>query len=525
MDVRSIAAIGVALVACVATPARGQVRAELVAGGFTQPVAFVQDPSDATVQLVVQQDGRIRALRDGAVQEADYLDLRAVVRNSGEQGLLGLAFAPDYAASGRVFVNFVNTSGHTVIARFRRSAADPLRADPSSRFDLRWPDGQRIIEQPFSNHNGGNLAFGPDGFLYIGMGDGGSGNDPFHNAQNPQTLLGKMLRINVSVPDADPEGYDVPATNPFVGQPGVLGEIWSFGLRNPWRWSFDDPARGGTGALVIADVGQNNWEEISYEPAGRGGRNYGWRNREGAHDNVLSLPPFSLPLIDPIVEYPHGQGSSITGGVVYRGSALGASFRGRYLYADFVQSRVWSVRLTVNAVTREATAGDLVEHTAELGQAAENPSSFGVDAAGEVYIVSYAGSIFRLLGVVEPGPGFSSGLRPRPPGVEPIGRAVPRNAVASQPGLATRLQATEPMAPSSRPHLCLATDLTGILRLFDLLTVGEGGWLVIDAPETNGDEIVVRLELIGRQLSMTIRFVPVSEREGEPRLTLSPDRC
>ena len=373
-----------------------QMRAELVASGFTQPVAFVQDPSDPTVQLVVQQDGRIRALKSGIVQSADYLDLRSVVRNSGEQGLLGLAFAPDYAVSGRVYVNFINLQTDTVIARFRRSASDPLRADPATRFDFRWPDGQRVITQPFDNHNGGHLAFGPDGYLYIGMGDGGSGNDPMHLAQNPQSLLGKMLRIDVSVSDNDPEGYNVPPTNPFVGRPGVLGEIWSFGLRNPWRWSFDDPSRGGTGAMVIGDVGQNAFEEIDFEPAGRGGRNYGWRNREGAHQNVTSQPPFSQPLVDPIFEYARSVGQSVTGGYVYRGSLLGAAARGRYFFADFITSRVWSVQLTIAPGTGEATASDLVEHTGDLRAAASSPSSFGVDAAGELYVVNYGGTVYRL---------------------------------------------------------------------------------------------------------------------------------
>ena len=184
------------------------------------------------------------------------------------------------------------TAGDTVVARFRRSA-NPLIADPVSRFDLRWggAGSPRFIDQPFANHNGGHLAFGPDGFLYIGLGDGGSGNDPDHRAQNPAELLGKMLRIDVNVPEADPTGYRVPSGNPFVGVAGTRPEIWSFGLRNPWRYTFDDPARGGTGALLIGDVGQNRWEEIDYEPPARGGRNYGWRNREGAHDNQTSRPP------------------------------------------------------------------------------------------------------------------------------------------------------------------------------------------------------------------------------------------
>ncbi len=408
-----------------ATPAFAQLRAELVASGFTQPVAFVQDPSDSTVQVVVQQDGRVRVLRNGVVQATDYLDLRSVVRNEGEQGLLGLAFAPNYATSGRVFVNFSNATGETVIARFTRAAGSPLRADPASRFDLLWPGGQRFIDQPFSNHNGGHLVFGPDGFLYIGMGDGGDGNDPNHLAQNPQSLLGKMLRINVNVLASDNEGYDIPANNPFVGQSGVRGEIWSFGLRNPWRYSFDSISRGGTGALVMGDVGQGSWEEIDYEPAGRGGRNYGWRNREGAHNHVTTLPPFSQPLTDPIFEYSHDVGGSVTGGFVYRASGLGSDYRGRYFFADFIRGRVWSIRLTVHPVTGEATASDLREHTAELGSAAvRNPSSFGEDASGELYIVSYAGGIYRLLGTGTPG--GSLGGKRRPAGAPSIGRAVPR---------------------------------------------------------------------------------------------------
>jgi glucose/arabinose dehydrogenase len=447
--------------------AAAQVRAELFASGFTQPVAFVQDPSDRTVQLVVQQDGRIRAVKSGIVQTADYLDLRPVVRNSGEQGLLGLAFAPDYATSGRVFVNFINLQTDTVVARFKRSASNPLRADPATRFDLRWPDGQRVITQPFDNHNGGNLVFGPDGYLYIGMGDGGSGNDPMHRAQDPRSLLGKMLRIDVSVPDSDAEGYDVPPTNPFVGRPGVLGEIWSFGLRNPWRWSFDDPARGGTGAMLIGDVGQNSFEEIDFEPAGRGGRNYGWRNREGAHPNVTSLPPFSQPLIDPIFEYARSVGQSVTGGYVYRGSLLGVATRGRYFFGDFVASRVWSVQLTIVPGTGEAAVSDLVEHTGDLRAAAASPSSFGVDASGELYVVNYTGTVYRLFsdtpappGPPTPPPEEGPG-RHRPPGTPPTGIAVPRGASDARPADVT---------------IRAATPAGG------LLSADQGGTVVLRAP-------------------------------------------
>lgn len=383
--------------------AGAQVRAEVFVSGFQAPVAFVQDPTSAAVFFVVEQAGRIRTVRNGAIEAVDFLDIRPAVGSGGERGLLGLAFSPDYAASGRFFVNFTDRNGDTVVARFRRSSS-PLLADPGSRFDLRWgPARATVVEQPFSNHNGGHLAFGPDRYLYIGLGDGGSANDPQHRAQTPSTLLGKFLRIDTNVPDSDPNGYAIPPDNPFLdGLPiAALPEIWSIGVRNPWRYSFDDPVRGGTGALVFADVGQGAWEEVNYEPANRGGRNYGWRNREGAHPNVGSLSPAYQPLTDPIHEYPRSLGQSITGGFVYRGRALGAALVGHYFFADFVTGRVWSIPLTVSAATGEATAGPAVEHTAALGGAGRvgNVSSFGVDANGELYIVSYDhGRILRLIG-------------------------------------------------------------------------------------------------------------------------------
>jgi glucose/arabinose dehydrogenase len=398
-------AIGIAVLCLVLGPhvARAQIRLEVVASGFQSPVAIVQDPTDASVFFVVEQAGRIRTLRNRAIEPVDFLDIRPAVGSGGERGLLGLAFAPDSASSRRFFVNFTDRNGDTVVARFRRSG-NPLVADSSSRFDLRWGTArERVIRQPFANHNGGHLAFGPDGYLYIGLGDGGSGNDPDHHAQNPNSLLGKMLRIDVNVPDSHPAGYIVPPDNPFLDGAPVAArpEIWSFGLRNPWRYSFDDPARGGTGALLIADVGQGAWEEINYEPRGRGARNYGWRNREGAHPNVGSLPPAYQPLTEPIHEYSHSLGQSITGGFVYRGRQMGAAFAGRYFFADFITGRVWSAGLSVNGTTGEASAVNVTEHTQALGGASQtgNVSSFGIDAAGELYIVSYdRGRILRLIG-------------------------------------------------------------------------------------------------------------------------------
>jgi glucose/arabinose dehydrogenase len=379
-----------------ARPAHAQLQGQVYASGLVGPIAFVQDPTDRTVQLVVQQGGRIRVVRSGTVLEPDFLNLTGTVLSGGERGLLGLAFAPDYASSGRFYVNFTNRNGDTVVARFRRSG-NPLVADAGSRFDLLLGGTVRFIEQPFSNHNGGHLAFGPDGYLYIGLGDGGSGNDPDHRAQNPNELLGKMLRIDVNVPDSDNFGYRIPPDNPFLGNHPARDEIWAFGLRNPWRYNFDDVTRGGTGAMVIADVGQNRFEEINYEPRGAGGRNYGWRNREGAHDNVTNRPPAFLPLTEPISEYGRGEGASVTGGFIYRGSRLGPANRGRYFFADYVSGRVWSLALSINSAG-EATATDRREHTAELGgrNIVGNVSSFGVDADGELYIVNYLGSIVRV---------------------------------------------------------------------------------------------------------------------------------
>jgi glucose/arabinose dehydrogenase len=390
---------------------QAQLRTRVYVTGLTTPIAFVQDPTDRDVKFVVQQDGRIRVFRGTSLAGTDFLNLGGAIVSGGEQGLLGLAFAPDTASSRRFFVHFTDRGGNIVDARFRRSASDPLVGDPASRFDLRWggAGAAAFIPHQFANHNAGHLAFGPDGFLYIGQGDGGAGDDPSNRAQTGSELLGKMLRIDVSVGDDDPIGYRIPPDNPFVGT-STRPEIWAFGLRNPWRFNFDDPARGGTGALVIGDVGQNVWEEVDYEPAGRGGRNYGWRNREGAHNYIGTRPPAFQPLVDPIHEYNHSVGASITGGFVYRGSALPATFRGRYFFADFITARVWSLGLVIDPVTREARVSDVTEHTAELGSVGST-SSFGVDADGELYLVGYTtGRIVKIIGPPA-APTAPSGLR------------------------------------------------------------------------------------------------------------------
>jgi glucose/arabinose dehydrogenase len=399
----------------IAAPSQAQIRARVHASGFSSPVALVQDPVDRTLQYVVEQGGRIRVIRSGSVLPSDFLNLSPFLRSGGEQGLLGLAFAPDFSASGRFYVNFTNTAGDTVVSRFRR-ASDGLVADPSTRFDLRWAGvgSPAVIAQPFANHNGGHLAFGPDGFLYIGLGDGGSADDPQHRAQTPTELLGKMLRIDVNVPLTHPIGYVVPGDNPFVGRgpANTRPEIWSFGLRNPWRYSFDDPARGGTGALVIADVGQDAWEEVDYEPRNTGGRNYGWRNREGAHNHVTSRTAAYQPLTDPAFEYNHSSGQSITGGFVYRGTALPAAFRGRYFFADYVSGRIWSVALTADS-RGDGQASDLRDHTSELsaGSALGSISSFGVDGDGELYLVSHTRGVILKIVPATAAPPTPSNLR------------------------------------------------------------------------------------------------------------------
>jgi glucose/arabinose dehydrogenase len=393
--------VSLILVWCAPSLAVAQLRAELVATGFSNPVALVPDPAIAGVAYVVEQAGLVRVISNGVVLPIPFIDLRDVVLSGGERGLLGMAFPPDAVQTGRVFFNFTNTSGHTVVARFSRAPANPLTLDPASRFDLRWPNGEAVIRQPFSNHNGGHLAFGPDGYLYIGLGDGGSGNDPQNHAQNPFSPLGKMLRLDVRVPDAHPTGYRVPSDNPFVdGQPiAALAEIWAFGLRNPWRYGFDDFGADATGALIIGDVGQNQREEVNYEPRGASGRNYGWRLREGSipTPGVPPTAPAYGPLTDPVYDYPRTEGRSITGGYVYRGSRLGAPYQGRYFFADFITSRVWSAGMAIDA-SSEATVIDVIEHTAELGESAAlgGISSFARDLQGELYLTTFAGRVWRI---------------------------------------------------------------------------------------------------------------------------------
>ncbi|MER3418866.1 MAG: glucose dehydrogenase, partial [Chloroflexota bacterium] len=347
--------------------------------GLTAPL-FVTGAGDGSGSLfVVEQAGRIRIVRAGRLLATPFLDIADRVRSGGEQGLLGLAFHPGFGpAEDRFYVNYTDRAGDTVVSEFRRSA-DPDRADPATeRVLLR-------IDQPFANHNGGMLAFGPDGYLYVGTGDGGSAGDPFDSGQRLDTLLGKLLRID---PEPGPAGpYTVPPDNPFVGSAGARGEIWAYGLRNPWRFSFDRR----TGQLWIADVGQDRYEEVDRAPEGLGrGANYGWARMEGRHcyPSGESCGGGSSGFVLPVAEYGHDQGCSVTGGYVYRGTAFPA-LGGVYLFGDYCSGRIWGL----------ASGGPDEQAPVLLLRSGRSISSFGEDDAGELYLTDLAdGSVWRVTG-------------------------------------------------------------------------------------------------------------------------------
>lgn len=389
------AALGAAMLSSVAL---AQLKAAVFVTGLSLPVSMIQDPTNPNIQYVVQQRGRIRVIINGVLQATDLVTLASVCSQSGsERGLLGLAFAPDYATSGFLYVNYTDIStGATKIARLTRTSVSPPLADISTLFPI------HTISQPYSNHNGGTLRFGPDGYLYIGMGDGGNSYDPGNRAQTLNNmLLGKMLRIDPTGDDFPADAtrnYSTPASNPFNGTNGDK-EIWSCGLRNPWKFSFDNPAWLGTGAMLIGDVGQDTWEEVDFEPAGVSGRNYGWRVREGFASTGFTGAN-AIPFTDPIHVYQHSgpNGQSITGGYVARGNLAGDLF-GRYFFAEYIDGKVWSIGLNYD-INGNATAGSLVEHTAELSNtgALGNISSLDVDSNGNLYLVSYSGGkILRLV--------------------------------------------------------------------------------------------------------------------------------
>ena len=357
--------------ACLALPREASAQTlTAIADGFVQPLSITHAGDGSGRLFVAEQRGTVRIVHGDALVDRHYLDLRDRTRAQGERGLLGLAFHPDFADNGRLFVHYTDTGGTTVLSELRAATPDADVVDPAT---------ERVIltlEQPYGNHNGGQIAFGPDGYLYLGLGDGGSGGDPLDAGQDLGTWLGTILRLDID----GQQPYAVPDDNPFVGVDDALDEIWAYGLRNPWRFSFDRD----TGDLWIADVGQNEVEEVNRQDADSdGGENYGWRIMEGdaCYDPPTGCDPTGLTM--PVLTYTHasGWGRSVTGGYVYRGSDV-PSLEGAYVFGDYVSGRIfvaegegddWSARILLEPGFRIAT--------------------FGQDEAGELYLADYQGGV------------------------------------------------------------------------------------------------------------------------------------
>ncbi len=320
--------------------------------------------------FIVEKTGKIFAYK--GTQKHLFLDASSLITTRGsEQGLLSIAFHKNYSENGYLFLFYTAKNGDNTLARL---TVDRLT---DKQTDLKSLEVLISQEDPASNHNGGMLAFGQDGYLYLGIGDGGRGGDPWNNAQNLETLLGKMLRIDVN----QSSGYSIPKDNPFVERDNVLPEIWAYGLRNPWRHSFDRE----TGDLWIADVGQNKWEEIHWRSVdSKGGENYGWRLMEGNHCFLPKKECDSGDLVKPVAEYAHKYGCSVTGGYVYRGSKIKELY-GKYIFGDFCSGTIWTINKEQNFEMQELMKTDL------------NISSFGEDSSGELYVLDYQGRVFKFV--------------------------------------------------------------------------------------------------------------------------------
>jgi glucose/arabinose dehydrogenase len=369
----ALATIAPAVSAATAPP----IALKLVAYGLQSPI-FVTGAGDGSGRLYfVQQGGQIRVLAGGAFVATPFLDIHTLVSCCGERGLLGLAFHPQYKTNGKLYVDYTDVNGNTVVAEYRRSTSNPNRVDVATR---------RVIlqvSQPYPNHNGGMLAFGRDGYFYIALGDGGSSGDPGNRAQSTSTLLGKILRINVNGTTGSLP-YLLPPSNPFVGKAG-LDQIWSYGLRNPWRFSFDR----SNGDLWIGDVGQDRYEEVDHATTASGygrGVNYGWRVLEGFHCYNPSTGCSTAGKTPPLLEYPHTLGCAVIGGYVYRGPTFTA-LGGWYLFGDECSGRIWAVS---SAATSPATPQQLLDTSLAI-------SSFGQDDTGELYVVALNGRVYRVV--------------------------------------------------------------------------------------------------------------------------------
>jgi len=360
----------------IVAPDPARYRLHPVAAGLQRPLYLTHAGDGSGRLFLLEQTGLIRVFVDDVLQPRPFLDLSGLVSQISpwqfsERGLLGLAFHPEYSENGRFFVHYTDRQGQTVLARYQ------LRADEPDTVDVEHPEILLRLAQPYSNHNGGQLAFGPDGYLYFGLGDGGSAGDPLNHGQNPATLLGSILRLDV---DGD-SGYSIPPDNPGLVRNLLLApEIWAWGLRNPWRFSFDRLS----GELYIADVGQSQREEVNVQPADSpGGVNYGWRAMEGSLRYSGESVTRDMRL--PELEYGHDQGCSITGGYVYRGAAL-PELQGIYFYGDWCSGKLW-------AAWRDAAGQWQTRLFAATGM---QPGSFGEDEDGELYVIDYQGGLYRL---------------------------------------------------------------------------------------------------------------------------------
>lgn len=350
-------------------------RLQEIVAGLSSPLYLTAPTGDPRL-FIVEKTGAIRIVKDGLLLGEPFLSISNQVTTDGERGLLGLAFDPDYATTGVFIVHYTDLDGNTTLSRFQVSPTDPDRADPASQTLV------LAAAQPFANHNGGQIAFGPDGFLYLGLGDGGGGGDPGNRAQDLSDLLGSILRIDVR----NGAPYGVPADNPFVGQANARPEVWSYGLRNPWRFSFDR----STGDLYIGDVGELQREEIDVSTAEAGagrGLNFGWHIMEGT-SCFLEAGCDQTGLTLPVLEYNHNQGCSVIGGYVYRGNAI-PKLQGRYFYGDLCQRSIRSFQFS-NAQASEQTNWPTLSPPGPL-------LSFGEDAAGELYVLEEGGRVFKIV--------------------------------------------------------------------------------------------------------------------------------
>ena len=340
------------------------------------PLAITAPRDGSGRLLVATKLGQIRIIRDGALDPQPMLDIADLVSGGYEQGLLGIAVHPAFPDDPRIVVDYTNVDGDTVVASYRLDPADPDRLDPASAVTI------LAVDQPFANHNGGAVAFGPDGYLYIALGDGGGGGDPLETGERLDTLLGKILRVDIDAAGSGDAAYATPADNPFVGVPGARPEIWLTGLRNPWRMAFDR----ATGDLWMGDVGQDLWEEVDVARAGVGGLDFGWDRMEGAHCFEPATGCRTAGLTLPVAEYGRDLGCTIIGGAVYRGAAQ-PLLAGGYIFGDYCSGRLWAI---------PATAGGPVDPV-RVGTAASGLAGFGEDEAGELYAANLDGAISRVV--------------------------------------------------------------------------------------------------------------------------------